>query len=230
MTPDITWDSVVNADFSIARLVVGALMVIALSQILAWHYVRFSDVLSNRRKFARILVFIATTTLLVISVIKTSLALSLGLVGALSIIRFRTPVKEPEELAYLFLAIAVGIGVGAGQTVATTAVFGLILIYLSIRHWNRGTGSASLLQVTTALKSDSGEPVSGEAELSSLQSTVNAIASRVDLRRVDRHENALNVTLLVEVQDAGDIGRLLAGIEDSLPGSSVTFVDKDSVE
>ncbi len=41
------------------------------------------------------------------------LMLGLGLVGALSIIRFRTPIKEPEELAYLFLAIAVGIGLGA---------------------------------------------------------------------------------------------------------------------
>ena len=52
---------------------------------------------------------------LVILVVKSSLALSLGLVGALSIVRFRTPIKEPEELVYLFLVIAIGLGAGAGQ-------------------------------------------------------------------------------------------------------------------
>ena len=53
----------------------------------------------------------------VILIVKSSLALSLGLVGALSIVRFRTPIKEPEELIYLFLAIAIGLGFGAGQIV-----------------------------------------------------------------------------------------------------------------
>ena len=48
-------------------------------------------------------------TTLVIAVVKSSLALSLGLVGALSIVRFRTPVKEPEELTYLFFSIALGL-------------------------------------------------------------------------------------------------------------------------
>ena len=46
---------------------------------------------------------------------KIFLALSLGLVGALSIVRFRTPIKEPEELAYIFLAIAIGLALGADQ-------------------------------------------------------------------------------------------------------------------
>lgn len=57
--------------------------------------------------------------MLVITVVKSSLALSLGLVGALSIIRFRSAIKEPEELTYLFLAISLGLGFGANQTVIT---------------------------------------------------------------------------------------------------------------
>ena len=50
-----------------------------------------------------------------ITIVKSSLALSLGLVGALSIVRFRAAIKEPEELVYLFLIIATGLGCGAGQ-------------------------------------------------------------------------------------------------------------------
>ena len=100
---------------SLQALALNLAVVLVLSQLLGWHFVRYAQVLSNKRKLARVLVFIATTTLLIITVVKTSLALSLGLVGALSIIRFRTPIKEPEELAYLFLAIALGVGLGANR-------------------------------------------------------------------------------------------------------------------
>ena len=51
---------------------------------------------------------LAIITTLVITVIKFSLALSLGLVGALSIVRFRAAIKEPEELVFLFLIISIG--------------------------------------------------------------------------------------------------------------------------
>ena len=57
--------------------------------------------------------------------------------GALSIVRFRTPIKEPEELVYLFLSIAIGLGYAAGYTFLTTmitlAILGMIFIWLSNR-------------------------------------------------------------------------------------------------
>ena len=52
--------------------------------------------------------------------------------GALSIVRFRTAIKEPEELVYFFVAIAIGLGMGANQTVVTILAVILILIFLSI--------------------------------------------------------------------------------------------------
>ena len=72
------------------------------------------------------------TVFMVITVVKSSLALSLGLVGALSIVRFRTPIKEPEELGYLFLTIAIGLGFGAGFELITIVVTLAILSYLYI--------------------------------------------------------------------------------------------------
>ena len=53
--------------------------------------------------------------ILIISIVKSSLALSLGLVGALSIVRFRAAIKEPEELVYLFFVISIGLSNGANQ-------------------------------------------------------------------------------------------------------------------
>ena len=53
--------------------------------------------------------------MVVITIVKSSLALSLGLVGALSIVRFRTPIKETEELIMLFINLAIGLGLGASK-------------------------------------------------------------------------------------------------------------------
>jgi ABC-type spermidine/putrescine transport system permease subunit II len=77
-------------------------------------FVRFGNTLSNRKQFGRIFFLVSVCTTLIIAVIKSSIALSLGLVGALSIVRFRAAIKEPEELAYLFLCVAIGLGFGAG--------------------------------------------------------------------------------------------------------------------
>ena len=70
---------------------------------------------------------LAVTTMFIITVVKSSLALSLGLVGALSIVRFRAAIKEPEELTYLFFAISIGLGLGADQRVVTLAGEGVEL-------------------------------------------------------------------------------------------------------
>ena len=69
--------------------------------------------LSNRSDFSRNFVLLACTTMMIIAMVKSALAISIGLLGALSIVRFRAAIKEPEELCYLFLAIGLGVGFGA---------------------------------------------------------------------------------------------------------------------
>jgi len=76
-----------------------------LSYIISVVYIKFGSSLSNRSILAKNFMLLAITTTLVIAIVKSSLALSLGLVGALSIVRFRAAIKEPEELMYLFLTI-----------------------------------------------------------------------------------------------------------------------------
>jgi hypothetical protein len=74
-------------------------------------------------------IFLAITVCAVITVIKSSLTLSLGLVGALSIVRFRTAIKNQEDLVFLFVAIVIGLSVGANQYLS--AIF-LMIFYLFI--------------------------------------------------------------------------------------------------
>ena len=84
--------------------VVNLFLAALVAHLLSLIYVRYGNALSNRSVFSKNLVIITMTTTVVITIIKSSLALSLGLIGALSIVRFRTPVKEPEELIYLFFS------------------------------------------------------------------------------------------------------------------------------
>ena len=108
-----------TSGFEVTRpeiLVVNLGIGLVLSLAMRWHFQAFGSTFSNRREFSRNFPLIMLTTILVISVVKSSLALSLGLVGALSIVRFRTPIKEPEELGYLFLTIGLGLGLGQSGT------------------------------------------------------------------------------------------------------------------
>ena len=80
-------------------------MCVIMSFILRDFYIKRSFSLTGKMHIGSIIPVLSAVVFLVILVVKSSLALSLGLVGALSIVRFRTPIKEPEELVYLFLAI-----------------------------------------------------------------------------------------------------------------------------
>jgi uncharacterized membrane protein YhiD involved in acid resistance len=215
-------------NIEVAAVLRNLLLALVMSNLLAWHYVRYAHVLSNKRKFARVFVFIATTTLLMITVVKTSVALSLGLVGALSIIRFRTPIKEPEELAYLFLAIAVGVGLGADRWLATTVIFVVILLFLAVRGRGADVPQRTVLQITAPLPD--AKDTSGAAALRVLLPAVEEPCTKVDLRRVDCHGGELHASLVVELSAVEKIAEVLQRLHAALPGASVSVIDRDGLE
>ena len=117
-----------NSEIDLSLIVLNLFCAFIISLLIKFHYKKCSTTLTNREDFSNLFPFITLTIVLVIYIVKSSLALSLGLVGALSIVRFRTPIKEPEELAYLFICIAAGLGYGANQTIPTTVAVLLILL------------------------------------------------------------------------------------------------------
>lgn len=90
--------------------------------------------------FALTLVGLSLVTTLVIMAVTSNVVLSLGMVGALSIVRFRAAIKEPVEIVFLFWSLAVGIVIGAGMlplAVIGSAIIGLILLLFAnrkVRH------------------------------------------------------------------------------------------------
>ena len=121
-----------NIEINLLAFVANLLIAFLLSHILSLVYVKYSNSLSNKKIFSNNFYLITLTTTLIITIVKSSLALSLGLVGALSIVRFRAAIKEPEEIAYLFLCIAIGLGMGANYTLVTVVGFSIILASIII--------------------------------------------------------------------------------------------------
>ena len=98
--------------------------------------------------FAGCLVMISMVTATVILVITSNIVLSLGMVGALSIVRFRTAVKEASDTAFLFWAIATGIICGAGYvTISVLATLLIGLLFIAVWFFGKGQKSGSYMVV-----------------------------------------------------------------------------------
>jgi len=230
----MNWQNLLNEEvlqgLSPLTTLVNLLLIIICGNILGWHYLRFSRSMGNKRKFARLFVFLAATTMMVISVVKTSLALSLGLVGALSIIRFRTPVKEPEDLAYIFLALATGIGFGADQRLATAIMFFGVLLAMTLQRGNRGRTLPQLyLHVNTPLLNADGH-LTFEAGLDQLLAATASVCKTADLRRVDSEQNLLNATLVLDLDTTADVGKVITRVQEAFPQASVSVVEAGSFD
>lgn len=112
--------------FSLIDTVLAIVIAFAIGFFIYYVYCKTFNGVMFSTSFGASLVAMCVTTTFVILAVTSNVVLSLGMVGALSIVRFRTAVKEPIEICYLFWAIAAGIVVGAGMF--PLAVFGSVII------------------------------------------------------------------------------------------------------
>jgi len=215
-----------QAPLSLTALVINLGVGVFLSLLLRWHFKYFGSTLSNRDEFSQVCPFILLTTILIITVVKSSLALSLGLVGALSIVRFRTPIKEPEELAYLFIAIAMGLGLGADQRIPTLVAGPLILLVMAVFKWNRKESKKKNLYLSLDWE------VTVKETTGLLSRFTDVIKNHVlisDLRRIDVREAGLEATFFIDVQNPDNLSALIDDLQKSFSGIGVTFIDQNQM-
>lgn len=199
---------------------VGSLVVAALLGLLVGQtYVRFGTSLSNRRLFARNFLLLTVTTTLIISIVKSSLALSLGLVGALSIVRFRAAIKEPEELAFLFLAISVGLGLGAGQGLVTVVALLLILGLIAIRSLVRGRPDQPNLYLTVT------SPAPDRITASQILEVLSATGAVASLRRFDETAESVEASFLVDFKEVGKLEQFTQRLRELSAGVRISCLD-----
>lgn len=216
-----------SPDISVLHFVVGLLATGILSFLLAVVYARRGHSLSNRESFGRNFVVIGMTTMMIITVVKASLALSLGLVGALSIVRFRTAIKEPEELGYLFLVIGIGLGFGASQYLIT----GVAFIVISAALWLRGkpsTESAEGPEYTNLFLTVTSEGAN-KVGLEKITEALKGACAGLSLKRFDESKEGIEASYLVRFRDYDQVEKARAAIMSQGEELRVTFVDNAGV-
>ena len=181
-------------------------------------YIRRSISLSGKFHIGTVIPILALVTFLVIMVVKSSLALSLGLVGALSVIRFRTPIKEPEELVYLFLAIAIGLGYGAHQTVLTTLSF--VLIVAVILLWLSRTPNNKRDEYNLLV-----EWFDDKLDVNSILKAVLITNREADLLKYSTSQSGNSVFVKVLLSDIADLKKITDHVKDMDKTASVSFYE-----
>jgi len=200
----------------IINIILSAVLATALSRI----YAKYGNSLSNRKQFGRNFLLITMTTMLIITIVKSSLALSLGLVGALSIIRFRAAIKEPEELAYLFLAIAIGLGLGANQTAITLIAFSIIfLIIVAAKRFSKDHNDHQNLHLTISSHNPN------KLDIDTILKVLKNNCDTVDLRRFDESKEILQVSFMVEAGDFSQLSKAKDELQNLNENVKITFLD-----
>ena len=133
-----------SIDINFLNFFIATLLSLILAYVVKFTYIKVGRALNDKDYFSDTFIPLAIVTTLVITVIKFSLALSLGLVGALSIVRFRAAIKEPEELVYLFLVISIGLANGANQFLLAIIATVIIVTFLLIRSYYQSKSKSSL--------------------------------------------------------------------------------------
>lgn len=122
--------------FSLSEVLLAMLFAVIVGLFIFWVYKKTFTGILYSSGFALTLIGLTLVTTLVIIAVTSNVVLSLGMVGALSIVRFRTAIKEPMEIVFLFWSIAVGIVIGAGMiplAVLGSVIIGIILLIIANR-------------------------------------------------------------------------------------------------
>lgn len=130
-----------SSSLTIEQVVLNIIMAAALGFLIYIAYAVSHRGTIYSKKFNTSLVLLSTLTGVVMTVIGNNIALSLGMVGALSIVRFRTAIKDSRDTVFIFWAIVVGISCGAGDYVVAAVgsgiAFVVLLIFGVIKNDNR---------------------------------------------------------------------------------------------
>lgn len=211
-----------NAQISIVDFLINAVIIFVLALILEFTYGRCAKSLSGRKAFAANFFLIAFTTMLIITIVKSSLALSLGLVGALSIVRFRSAIKEPEELAYLFFTISIGLGLGANQRIITVVGALILLAVIWLRYLSSKKSRQQNLYLTV---SGTG---SKKPSLEDVDQLVQENFKASKLVRYDETADLIETAFWVEIRKSNDLQGFKAKLNTLNPEIRVSFVDNNS--
>jgi hypothetical protein len=202
-------------------LILGGLAALFIREL----YKRCGATLSNREEFANLFPLFTLTTIVVIFVVQASLALSLGLLGALSIVRFRSAIKSPEELVYLLFCVAVGLSLGANQVWLAMVAIGVVTLFILIRPLIEWPAYQRKLLLTVSGSDESFIDANG----STVVDKASDLLGRLAVERLDREGDRFQLRAVLSVDRTEDTNGLASKLKDGMPDFEFSFVDLDDV-
>ena len=206
-------------EINFGAFILNLLITAIIAYIIKLFYIKYGRAISDRRKFSNNFIPLAIGTLLIITVIKSSVALSLGLVGALSIVRFRSAIKDPEELTMLFLIIGFGLMGGADKPVLSLISFALILpifYFNSLMSKNKGTvTNKAFLNVSTKTN-----------DVSAITSSIEPHTSYLEIKRIDSDNEGMNASFYCTVKGPDQLQKIMDAVKTNDPSATVSFVEQ----
>jgi hypothetical protein len=196
-------------DIPLLELLRNLAIGLVLAVIWAWVIGRSTRLVVDHNQYLPMFLLLVPAMIIIISIIKSSIALSLGLVGALSIVRFRTPIKEPEELLYIFVAIAVGLGLGANQVLVTVigfTVIVLVLVPFALTRTRLLGGNSRLLDLVLHV------PEGSQVDFTDVEALLEAEQVNYKLRRAYRNENRMELLVEALRLESTTLDRLRKGL------------------
>ncbi|MDQ0091539.1 putative membrane protein YhiD involved in acid resistance [Paenibacillus anaericanus] len=180
-----------STDISIAKILItlGISFIIGLFIFILYKRV-FSGVLYSK-SFNVSLIGMTMVTAMVIIAISSNLVLSLGMVGALSIVRFRTPIKDPTDLIFLFWAAVAGIVTGAGFF--TLAAIGSVIIGLVLFFFIKNTSTDTPYLLVINCTGDESEEL--------VHSQIGSLVKRYNVKQKTVSAGNIEITLEVRLRD-----------------------------
>lgn len=156
----------IEVDYSPTQIVLGLLIAFALGYIWATVYRKTHTGIAYTRAFFMSLILIPPIIAMIMMAIGSNVALSLGLVGSLSVIRFRTAIKDTKDMTFLFMAVAIGLTAGAFVWlvgIVGTVVVVLITLIMSRAGHDRA-GSSDYILIFRSDKKDPWSELPAEAQ------------------------------------------------------------------
>lgn len=225
-----TWQTFISeltanqgSTLDLPAVAINLLLAVFSSFILSRVYIYWGASLSNRRKFAANFMLVTVTTTFIILVVRSSVALSLGLVGALSIIRFRAAIKEPEELAYLFFAISLGIGLGDNQRLITLAALLVVIALLGLTRLLRQSQADANLHLGITSHNPN------KVEMPQVMDVLAKHCSKVRLLRYDENAETIEMSFIVEFSHTSDLDRARSALLSLAPAVEISFLDNKGI-
>ena len=128
------------SQYDITKILAALAVALILGSVIYLVYQKFYVGVIFSRSFAVTLVGMTVLTCMVTLAISSNIVISLGMVGALSIVRFRTAIKDPMDLLYLFWAITSGITAGAGMYALTLLTAVIIILMITLFYHKQQNG------------------------------------------------------------------------------------------